>query len=186
MNYKLQKVLKDSKKPLVIITILWVILTVALVSPIAYSIVNAKSSGTFYFGVFIQELIPAVASLSTIGSMFRADYIGTFGNCLFYFTFIYIIFALIGFLKTKPKGEYANIEHGSSDWSENGEQYRILNKDKGIVLAQDNYLPVDKRGNVNVLVVGRFWIRKISFLFYSKCMPNARLICFYRSKRRAI
>jgi len=40
-----------------------------------------------------------------------------------------------------------------------GEQYKILDKNKGIVLAENNYLPVDKRGNVNVLVVGRirFW-----------------------------
>ena len=49
------------------------------------------------------------------------------------------------------------IEHGSSDWSEGGEQYRILSKNKGIILAQKNYLPIGKRGNLNVLVVGRFW-----------------------------
>ena len=35
-----------------------------------------------------------------------------------------------------------------------GEQYQILNNKKGIVLAENNNLPVDKRGNVNVLVVG--------------------------------
>ena len=62
----------------------------------------------------------------------------------------------ISFFRTKTKGDYYNIEHGSSDWSQNGEQYRILSKTKGIILAENNYLPVDKRGNVNVLVVGRF------------------------------
>ena len=58
-----------------------------------------------------------------------------------------------------PKSEYENIEHGSSDWSQNGEQYRVLSKNNGIILAENNYLPVDKRGNTNVLVVGRirFW-----------------------------
>ncbi len=64
---------------------------------------------------------------------------------------------VIGILKARPKHEYTDIEHGSSDWSEGGEQYSILSKNKGIILAQNNYLPVDKRGNVNVLVVGRFW-----------------------------
>ena len=44
-----------------------------------------------------------------------------------------------------------------SDWSQRGEQYRILSNKKGIILGENNYLPVDKRGNVNVLVVGRFW-----------------------------
>ena len=62
-------------------------------------------------------------------------------------------------IKSTPKNEYSDIEHGSSDWSQRGEQYKILDKNKGIVLAENNYLPVDKRGNVNVLVVGRirFW-----------------------------
>ena len=60
-------------------------------------------------------------------------------------------------MKAIPKHEYEDIENGSSDWSENGEQYQVLSKNKGIVLAEKNYLPVDKRGNVNVLVVRRFW-----------------------------
>ena len=50
--------------------------------------------------------------------------------------------------------DYEDIENGSSDWCEGGEQYKILSKNKGIILAEDNYLPVDKIGNVNVLVVG--------------------------------
>lgn len=55
-----------------------------------------------------------------------------------------------------PKNEYTDIEHGSSDWAAGGEQYSILSNKKGILLAEKHYLPVDKRGNVNVLVVGRF------------------------------
>ena len=50
---------------------------------------------------------------------------------------------------------YLDIEHGSSDWA-SGEQYSVLSKNKGILLAEKHYLPVDKRGNVNVMVVGRF------------------------------
>ena len=57
-------------------------------------------------------------------------------------------------MKAKPKNEYKDIENGSSGWSEDGEQYKILNRNKGIILAENNYLPIDKRGNVNVLVVG--------------------------------
>ena len=72
------------------------------------------------------------------------------------FSLFLVVFVIIGLVKTAPKNEYTDIEHGSSDWSEGGEQYKILNKNKGIILAQNNYLPVDKRGNINVLVVGRF------------------------------
>ncbi|MCI8620767.1 MAG: type IV secretory system conjugative DNA transfer family protein [Clostridia bacterium] len=60
----------------------------------------------------------------------------------------------IGFVKTAPKNEYTDIEQGSSDWASKGEQYKVLSNKKGIILAENNYLPVDKRGNVNVLVVG--------------------------------
>ena len=56
-----------------------------------------------------------------------------------------------------PKNEFTDIENGSSDWCVGGEQYRVLSKKEGIILAEKNYLPVDKRGNVNVLVVRRFW-----------------------------
>ena len=75
------------------------------------------------------------------------------------FSIIFAIFFLIGVARSAPKNEYTDFEHGSSDWSKNGEQYQILSNKKGIILAEDNYLPVDKRGNVNVLVVGRirFW-----------------------------
>lgn len=54
-----------------------------------------------------------------------------------------------------PKHEFSDIEHGSSDWA-TGEQYEVLSNKKGILLAEKHYLPVDKRGNTNVLVVGRF------------------------------
>lgn len=66
-------------------------------------------------------------------------------------------FVIIGIGKAFPTHEYQDIENGSSDWCEGGEQYKVLHKSKGIILAEKNYLPVDKRGNVNVLVVRRFW-----------------------------
>ena len=70
------------------------------------------------------------------------------------FTIIYVLFFVIGIARTAPKNEYTDFEYGSSDWSKNGEQYQVLSNKKGMVLAEENYLPVDKIGNVNVLVVG--------------------------------
>ena len=128
--------------------------------PISYSIVNAQVNGTFDMGKFLTGIYEAVINLGTvIGKTFTPAYIGTFFSTLLKFSVVYAIFVLIGLIKTAPKNEYTDIEHGSSDWSKNGEQYRVLNNKKGIILAENNYLPVDKRGNVNVLVVGRirFW-----------------------------
>ena len=72
-----------------------------------------------------------------------------------YLTVVLLLFGGIGFIKAMPKHEFSDIEHGSSDWAQGGEEYQILSPKKGILLAEKHYLPVDKRGNTNVLVVGR-------------------------------
>lgn len=154
MGYKLNKTLKDNKKSMILIAVLWVILSIVLVAPISYSIGAATTGGNFNFEIFIQLLFSEITTFTSIGRVFAQGYAAVFGKTLLYFTVFYAIFTMIGLFKSKPKHEYTDIEHGSSDWSEHGEQYSILNKNKGIILAQDNYLPVDKRGNVNVLVVG--------------------------------
>ena len=158
MNYKFTKTIKDNKVSIVIIMVLWVLLTIVLVAPVAYSIVESTVNGSFDLAVFIEKIFPAITSFSTIGVDFGTAYIATFLKTLAYFTLIYLIFAVIGLFKSRPKHQYTDIEHGSSDWSEGGEQYKVLSKNKGIILAQDNYLPINKRGNINVLVVGRIRI----------------------------
>ena len=154
MNYKVKKTLKDNKKSIIVIGVLWIILTIILVSPIAYSIVEATNNGVFNLAKFLEEFFSNLVSFNTITKVFASGYIGTFFKTLLYFTIFYAIFTTIGLFRSKPKNEYTDIEHGSSDWSEGGEQYRVLSKHKGILLAKDHYLPVDKRGNINVLVVG--------------------------------
>lgn len=157
MNYKITKTVKDNKKSIIIIAILWFVLAAIFVSPIAYSIAKATSNGIFDMSIFLEELFPAITSFNTIGKVFNNETSGIFFKTLLYFTLFYAIFTVIGLFRSKPKSEYTDIEHGSSDWSEGGEQYKVLSKHKGILLAKDHYLPVDKRGNVNVLVVGRIW-----------------------------
>ncbi len=154
---KFIRTLKQSKRFLIIIGVLWVFLAIVLVSPIAYSIKEATNSQEqFNFTIFVEKIVPAITSFSSITKMFSAQYFGTFVKCLINYTILFVICSIIGFIKSKPKGQYHDMEHGSSDWSEHGEQYRILSKNKGIILAEDNYLPIDKRGNINTLIVGRF------------------------------
>ena len=139
MNYKVSKALKANRKSLIVIVVLWVILSIVLVAPLGYSIGAASQSGTFSFEIFLETIFVELASFTSFTKVFDAAYIGYFGKTLLYFTIIYIIFAIVGIYKSKPKNEY-----------------RILSKNHGIILSKHNYLPVDKRGNVNVLVVGRF------------------------------
>ena len=157
MGYKASKTLKDNKTSLIIIAVLWVILSIVLIAPIGYSIGLANSSGAFNFEIFLENVFVELASFTSITKVLNAEYIGYFGKTLLYFTILYLICTFIGLFKSKPKHQYTDIEHGSSDWSEGGEQYSILSKNKGIILSKHNFLPTNKRGNVNVLVVGRFW-----------------------------
>ena len=58
------------------------------------------------------------------------------------------------------KGEYEGVEHGSSGWAD-GDQYDILNRTTGIILAKDNYLTTDNKFiNKNVLIIGGAGSRK--------------------------
>ena len=148
MGYKLNTVLKKNKKNLIVALVLWVFMSVILVLPFSYSIGQATAEGKFDLGVFFNQIGTNITDFSSYLKVFTEGYSKIFLDVWKIFTLIY---------KSKPKHEYTDIEHGSSDWSEGGEQYSILSKNKGIILAQNNYLPVDKRGNVNVLVVGRFW-----------------------------
>ena len=159
MNYKVEGVIRRNKSRFIVFILLWIFATIFLIMPLTCSIVDSTSNGVFklntFFGVFTNYI---THPFSVIFKLFTANYIGTFIKSLGIFSIFYLIFMFVGFFKTAPKNEFSDIEHGSSDWSKNGEQYRVLSNKKGLILAENNYLPVDKRGNVNVLVVGRIWI----------------------------
>lgn len=159
MNYKVQGAIKNNKKYFLLFFILWVVFTLLLVVPIAYSIVVASPGGQFNISEFIVTVPSAIANPGlTFSNIFTENYISMFFDVLAKFSIVYLIIFVIGMFRTAPRHEYTDIEHGSSDWCEGGEQYRTLSRTKGILLAQDHYLPIDKRGNTNVLVVGRIWI----------------------------
>ena len=160
MNYKLQGAIKRNTTNFIIFGILWIFIAIVFVTPIAHSQYIAKASGTMDLEKFITTFGEVIAQpFPTLGKIVSEGAMGTYFSTLMVVTIFYSVFFFIGFVRSAPKNEYTDIEHGSSDWSQRGEQYAILSKNKGIVLAENNYLPVNKRGNVNVLVVGRirFW-----------------------------
>ncbi len=160
MHYKIQGAIRRNRTSFIICAILWVVLTIVFVSPFAYSSHVAGLSGKLEIETFFTTFGSSITSpFSTLGKVFSEGASGAFFSDLMIFTIFFALFFFVGVFKSAPKNEFTDIEHGSSDWSQRGEQYQILSKNKGIILAEDNYLPVDKRGNVNVLVVGRirFW-----------------------------
>lgn len=158
--YKIKGALKKNKVNFVVYIVLLIVAIFAFIAPLSYSIINASEGGVFNLGKCLENIVPAMQRpFDTLFNVLNAENISVFGETFFYFWIFYTLFFFVGVVKSAPKNEYTDIEHGSGDWSKNGEQYKILSRSSGIILAEDNYLPLDKRGNTNVLVVGRFRIR---------------------------
>ena len=153
MNYKVEGAIRKNKKYFILFGILWLFIAIVLIVPLvnAYYMPVLEGSSLGKLGIFADSMKNPFKAL---GSIINNGYMTSYLKCLGVFSIIFMIFFIVGVARSAPKNEYTDFEHGSSDWSKNGEQYTVLNNKKGIVLAENNYLPVDKRGNVNVLVVG--------------------------------
>ncbi len=160
---RLKRAVIKIKGKLIVSAILVLIIIVWAIAPFSVALKDARRNATLKdpcdWEVLLEELgagiVDPLAQLKKC--VFEEEYIGDFFTVVRIFVMIYGLFVIVGISKAFPKHEYEDIENGSSDWCEGGEQYKVLSKNKGIVLAEKNYLPVDKRGNVNVLIVRRFW-----------------------------
>ena len=160
MNYKLEGAIRRSRKTFIVCAILWLFLVIVFVVPFSYSKFQATVNGQFSLDIFLEKIVTNIMSpFSSLAEIFSNGATKDFFSLLLGFSIAYLVLFFIGFAKSAPKNEFSDIEYGSSDWSQRGEQYKVLSKNKGILLAENNYLPLDKIGNVNVLVVGRirFW-----------------------------
>lgn len=151
---KMQKAFEKNKKYLILFLVLWIVLEIVLIAPMSVAIAESSVQGKFDLAFFIENLGKEVSSFTAITRIGSAGAGSAFGKGTLWLTILCLVVTAIGIIKSKPNSPYVDIENGSSDWCEGGEQYKILSKNKGIILAEDNYLPVDKIGNVNVLVVG--------------------------------
>ncbi len=165
---KLKSAIRKIKGKLIAFGILVLIIIIWLVMPFSVAVIKANEvsgvtfttdmmNGQWWSTFLVQMGTGLTAPWNQIAPALSAECIEMFLSSLKWTLIISALAALIGIAKAIPKHEYEDIENGSSDWSEGGEQYKVLSRTKGIVLAEKNYLPVDKRGNVNVLVVRRFW-----------------------------
>ncbi len=160
---RLKKAVIKIKGKLIVSAILVLIIIVWAIAPFSVAVKDAMRNGTEKdpcdWEVLLEELaagiIDPLAQLKKC--VFEPEYMKGFFTVIRYFLVFYGLFVVVGIAKAFPTHEYEDIENGSSDWCEGGEQYKVLSKTKGMVLAEKNYLPVDKRGNVNVLIVRRFW-----------------------------
>ena len=169
MENKFNEFMKKNLKYIIFAVVLWVIGEIFLVAPISFTVSQSYTNGAFDINLFVEYFIPNIVSLSSITQVFSSNAIGAFGTGTLWYTIILLIAVGIGAYKARKKTEYQDIEHGSSDWCQGGEQYRVLSKNSGLILAQNNYLPLNKLGNINVLIVGGSGSGKSS----SYTIPNA-------------
>ena len=128
MNYKVSGAINKSKKYFIIYAILWVFISIVLIMPITIGIHEIKVQQNISAGFEkIIELIPNIGK--TISVITNEKIWGEYFKNEGLFTILYAILMTIGIIKAAPKNEYTDIEHGSSDWSKNGEQYAVLNKE---------------------------------------------------------
>ena len=152
---KFKSFIEKFKKNILIYLVVWVILTILLVAPVTYTYTQARLSENSFLQEVILHIVDNFLKFP-ISTVFESEYIVDYINGIKYFALIYWIIVAMAIYKTLPKSAFDKIEHGSSDWCLPGEQYRILSKKNGLILAKDNYLPINKTGDVNVLIVGRF------------------------------
>ena len=169
MENKFQEFMKKNLKYFIFALVLWVFAEIVLVAPIAYTISESYVNGKFDIALFIEDFITNIVSFSSITKVFNSNVIGSFGKWSLAFAVIIAVAFGIGVYKSRKRSKYQDIEHGSSDWCEGGEQYRVLSKNSGILLAENNFLPLNKVGNINVLIVGGSGSGKSS----SYTIPNA-------------
>ncbi len=157
---KLRLAIRKIRVKLIAYTTIMLVVVVIGLAPFTVAVEAgnlAREAGDDFWATFYEQLFKNIQQpITSLGVCF-SEYLPAFLNGLKWYILFFGLFALIGIIKSFPKHEFQDIENGSSDWSENGEQYAVLSKNKGIILAEKNRLPVDKRGNVNVLVVRRFW-----------------------------
>lgn len=144
------------KKNILWYLVVWIFLSILLVAPVTYTITNANADQMQLVEAFSTNLVNNFLEFP-ITKVFSSEYVADYVKGIEIFSIIYFGIMCYAIYKTLPKSAYDKIEHGSSDWCAPGEQYRILSKKSGLLLAKDNYLPLDKSGNVNVLIVGRIW-----------------------------
>ena len=141
------------KKVGIIILILWILTEIFLISPISVSVGEDTVKSVEDTTTVLERLFVNISSFNTITKLGKYFTSGKFVFFSVINTIFWLIIMSIATIKARDN-EYQDIEHGSADWAKNGEQYTILSKKEGIILAKENFLPLNKNGNINVLVVG--------------------------------
>ena len=139
-------------KTLIIVFIGFALIAIFILPAFVYSYQYSSSISGLSFSIVYKQMWKK--PFEAINFCFQEEYTSLYTSAIGILGAAAIILAVSIMSKQKPEGSYEGIEQGSGDWAKNGEQYKVLSKKSGILLAKKHYLPLNKHGNVNVLVVG--------------------------------
>ena len=141
-------------KAIITIFVIGIIITLFVMPAFSVSVTDDGFLGML--DSFGENLLNPFGSIGKVffNEEVNKEYHETYTNSVQLFWIIYVLCILYVWYKMKPKREYDNIEHGSSDWATMAERNKMLNKTEGFILAEKTCLPVDRRGNLNLLIAG--------------------------------
>ena len=147
-------VFKRYVKAIIAIIVVGIIVTFFVMPAFSVSVEDNGLLGML--STFGENLLNPFGSLAKVflNKDVNIEYNKTYTNCVQMFWVIYILCVLYIWYKMRPKREYDNIEHGSSDWATMSERNKSLSKSEGFILAEKTCLPVNRRGNLNLLIAG--------------------------------
>ncbi len=118
--------------------------------------IDGRSIITVIPDVFQNDITDIGGNLASIFK-FAGDYFPTLKT----FSIVYGVLFILALVFAKTDKEYGGIEHGSADWATGGEEYEVLSKKEGFILAKDHFMPMipnpPSGKNGNILVIRRFW-----------------------------
>ena len=112
----------------------------------------------------ITAIIGSITNVANVGDNLANafDYFSDYMGAILDFAKVYLVVFVVLLVLYKPGKEYETIEHGSADWASGGEEYKVLSKTEGFILAKEHYLPMipnpPSGKNGNILVIRRLWL----------------------------
>lgn len=104
MNYKIEKMIKKSKKYFGKFAILWLVLAIVFVLPLTITIVDSTTANGFDLESFIVNISGNITAVgANLSKMFSKLYFAKFMKNLLLFTIAFFILMIIGMRKLKPK-----------------------------------------------------------------------------------
>jgi hypothetical protein len=165
------KYLRSNRKKIITFFVIYLIIDLFVIGAFFVSGLNLPKDINAYekFVKTSEKFMTNLTNpLGTLGGIITSgEEFGSFLNISFYLLIVFIILIIFYSIKHGKKHEYDGTEHGSSEWSKDGEEYdkqpdgsEILNKKDGFIIGRKHYIGTDLKKvkiNKNILVVGRFW-----------------------------